>query len=504
MKEEVSRSETELEPRAKRKVAILGFAPTWKDAPFDNADWEIWGLNELYLKLPRWDRWFEMHTPSLIEHDELRVKDHWAKLATLGCPVFMQDHYADIPLSVPYPIQQIVSEFGDYFTNSISYMLALAIAEGYEEIGIFGVNMGHDTEYCVGPETRVLTDDLRWVSAGSLKVGQQVVGFDEELPAAIPAEYRKYRTATVEKVQELTRPCYRLEMADGSTLISSAEHRWLTLGGLKNARRWLETERLRSRVVYPAHTSKIVKVLKVWEEDRSWEAGYLAAAFDGEGHLTHTNRTNCTSTGMMIGFAQRANSMSAETERCLKGFGFDWGSLEGKEGCTKYSLRGGRSELVRFLGTVRPRRLLEKFDPAQLGCFNAIDDVPILNKEFIGEAPVIGLKTSTGTFIAEGFASHNSYQKPSCEYFVGLARGRGVKVYIPPPSDLLKTPYLYGYHDEIEKQVVGKFRARIPEWETRRVEVAAQMEKLRDEEHQLLGAQQAMSYVLQVLGGGAG
>jgi hypothetical protein len=35
-------------------------------------------------------------------------------------------------------------------------------------------------------------------------------------------------------------------------------------------------------------------------------------------------------------------------------------------------------------------------------------------------------------------------QRPSCEYFIGVAVGRGIKITIPEQSDLLKTAYLYG------------------------------------------------------------
>ena len=60
---------------------------------------------------------------------------------------------------------------------------------------------------------------------------------------------------------------------------------------------------------------------------------------------------------------------------------------------------------------------------------------------------MIGLRTSTKTFIAEGFASHNSYQRSGCEYYVGFARGRGIKVYIPQTSALCKANYVYGYSE---------------------------------------------------------
>jgi hypothetical protein len=35
-------------------------------------------------------------------------------------------------------------------------------------------------------------------------------------------------------------------------------------------------------------------------------------------------------------------------------------------------------------------------------------------------------------------------QRPSCEYFLGVAEGRGIKVMVSPASDLLKATHLYG------------------------------------------------------------
>lgn len=37
------------------------------------------------------------------------------------------------------------------------------------------------------------------------------------------------------------------------------------------------------------------------------------------------------------------------------------------------------------------------------------------------------------------------YQRSGCEYFAGIARGRGIKVFIPPSSALCKANYVYGY-----------------------------------------------------------
>ena len=46
--------------------------------------------------------------------------------------------------------------------------------------------------------------------------------------------------------------------------------------------------------------------------------------------------------------------------------------------------------------------------------------------------------------IGKGFGQEYTRQMGSITYFLGLAIGRGVKVYIPRESSLLKTPLIYG------------------------------------------------------------
>lgn len=122
----------------KNKVAIMGYGESWKRAPFDEPDWEIWGLNALYEKIPRWDRWFEIHKRSVNLDDE--GPEHIWKLAGMTCPIYMQEHFPDIPTSVAYPLGKVIKQFRPYLTSSFSFMAALAIMEGFQEIGIFGVD----------------------------------------------------------------------------------------------------------------------------------------------------------------------------------------------------------------------------------------------------------------------------------------------------------------------------------------------------------------------------
>ena len=62
-------------------------------------------------------------------------------------PIYMQKKEPDIPSSVEFPKEEIMRVFGRYFTNSISWEIALAIYEGFGTIYLYGVDMAQDSEY---------------------------------------------------------------------------------------------------------------------------------------------------------------------------------------------------------------------------------------------------------------------------------------------------------------------------------------------------------------------
>ena len=49
-------------------------------------------------------------------------------------------------------------------------------------------------------------------------------------------------------------------------------------------------------------------------------------------------------------------------------------------------------------------------------------------------------------------------QRQACEYWLGVAEGRGCKIFIPQESEILHTPYIYGY--ELENDIVAQARIR--------------------------------------------
>ncbi len=139
----------EATPPPLKKVAIVGFSQHKTEAPYNDPTFEIWGLNDLHESIPRWNRWFEMHSDAQIKDycSRKQGKPYLEGLAGLGVPVYMQKPRPEVPTSVEYPLERMKAQFGDYFTNSISFMLALAIDEGYQVIHVYGVDMAQDSEY---------------------------------------------------------------------------------------------------------------------------------------------------------------------------------------------------------------------------------------------------------------------------------------------------------------------------------------------------------------------
>ena len=125
--------------------------------------------------------------------------------------------------------------------------------------------------YCVTPETRILTSDLRWVRADSIKVGDKLIGFDENPPKRYGQ--RKFNETLVEDVGVIDRPCYEVTLEDGTKVTCSEEHQWLVFtSGSRTV--WKQTKDL-------VPTDRIYRVCDVWEDTPTdYKLGYLSASFD--------------------------------------------------------------------------------------------------------------------------------------------------------------------------------------------------------------------------------
>ena len=105
------------------KVAILGKLPTKYNAPFDKKDWDIWTMNKHsdYDGLKRVTKLFDIHANNPNPNADITRKN--------------------------FPFKAVEKMLGgNYFNNSVSYMIAYAIYKGYKTIGLFGVRFEKDFE----------------------------------------------------------------------------------------------------------------------------------------------------------------------------------------------------------------------------------------------------------------------------------------------------------------------------------------------------------------------
>jgi len=130
----------------RKKIAVCGFASSSsREAPFDDPEYIILGLNQLYRHIPRADAWIEIHR-EWNEH-VIEGTDHEGWLQSFPGPIYMSERIPNIPNSVRYPIERAIDMFSDYFTSTIAFGIAVGIMEGFEEIAIYGVDLIVGEEY---------------------------------------------------------------------------------------------------------------------------------------------------------------------------------------------------------------------------------------------------------------------------------------------------------------------------------------------------------------------
>lgn len=133
------------------KVALVGTCPSSRMlAPYANGDWEIWACSpgNAFGKLPRVTRWFEIHGDlGWPESEKWGAGEYVDWLNEQEFLIYAQSREY-IKHATPYPLEEMIAKHSLYFfTSTFAYMMALAIAEGATEIGLYGIDMTLPGEY---------------------------------------------------------------------------------------------------------------------------------------------------------------------------------------------------------------------------------------------------------------------------------------------------------------------------------------------------------------------
>ena len=142
----------------------------------------------------------------------------------------------------------------------------------------------HACTYCVSPDTLVLVADGRHRPISDISVGDEIVGTREE------GSYRRYTEARVLAKWTSRKRAYRVSLADGTELVTSADHRFLTNRGWKHvigamngaARRPYLTPGLRLQGF-----GLDINACRERIETADYRRGYLTGMIRGDGMIFH-------------------------------------------------------------------------------------------------------------------------------------------------------------------------------------------------------------------------
>lgn len=159
---------TETEQSKPRKIALLGSAVSSVGlAPIQDPEWEIWACSPANKGIPRCDVWFELHNLEVKRREGL---GEWLEYLKPQPLVYMQKEEPDFPNSKAYPLKEMFEKYGPFWwTSQLAYMMALAIEQKPEAIGVYGVDMAANSEYnqqrlaCQYFITKILEADIQLV-----------------------------------------------------------------------------------------------------------------------------------------------------------------------------------------------------------------------------------------------------------------------------------------------------------------------------------------------------
>ncbi len=275
---------------------------------------------------------------------------------------------------------------------------------------------------CLVPGTRLLCADLVWRPIERLKVGDALVAFDEfgtETPSKHHNPNRRLmgacmRTAAVEAAGSLQLPCATINTDMGS-ITASMNHMWLvvpekgTRSG-EQARKWCTTQDLQPGM-------QILFFSQPWDENRGTKAGWLGGLLDGEGCLSK-------SSGWQVTIAQSAGPVFDRAQEIANELQFNTSiDAGGPSRVPHLRFNGGMPGVLRVLAELPNVRLRGKavneriWEGQQIGRGigregRAQNRATVQLVSPVGIQEVVALQTSTSTFVADGYFSHN------CAYII--------------------------------------------------------------------------------------
>lgn len=273
------------------------------------------------------------------------------------------------------------------------------------------------TNVCFDQCTKVLMADLSWRYINEVTVGEKVLAFDEFGTTRGPNP-RRWRIATITATQKRRSKCVDLITKEGSLRLTP-DHKILVSAARRNVSyRWIKAGNAR----YYNQPSHLVYIFGPEEcpNELDYDLGWLAGFLDGEGTLSSGNTVKGDS--WRVSASQVENGLLDTFIELCSAYGFKASKRLNRpargteQDCYRATILGGFAEQMRFLFCVRPKRLTKKLlniletKPPVFRCRRTAKVEAKYSYNY--EQDVYDITTTTGTFIANGFAVHNCWTRP--------------------------------------------------------------------------------------------
>ncbi len=251
---------------------------------------------------------------------------------------------------------------------------------------------------CNPPEAPIWMGDYSFKPIGDIKVGDIVIGWERECKAYRKmngvGNYERLKKSIVLGVFRRKAPVVKVILESGTTIRCTEDHLWSNGATYRSQNPWCT-----------AKVGRILrKVVDIYPNDPPKDrlAHWLGGIYDGEG------------SGPAIHQSKEANPIvHSAIENALRELGFKYGltevNNEGKSGlnrdCDHFYINGGREAYARFALWCKPykmggldKRILTNLSTHPDRILYVIPD---------GEEEVISMQTTTGNYVAWGYASKN-------------------------------------------------------------------------------------------------
>ena len=331
----------------------------------------------------------------------------------------------------------------------------------------------HACIYCSSGDTPILMADGRTKPLADVRVGDAVYG------TVFDGKYRRYVTTEVLAHWSTVKPAYRVTLEDGTELIVSGDHRFLSNRGWKHV---TGTEQGRNRRPHLTVNNKLMGTGKFASppyDGPEYHRGYLCGMIRGDAYLGRSTHLRAGRTreqvrhqfrlalvdlealrrtgdyladlgeeiicwpqvssdewrkGFLAGIFDAEGSYDSngalricntdqaiidQITSCLRRFGFAFAietqRPEREKPLTSVRLLGGLREHLRFFHTVDPAITRKRTIEGQAIKNNA--PLRVTSIEALGiDLPLYDITTGTGDFIANGVVSHNCFARPTHTY----------------------------------------------------------------------------------------